>query len=93
MIILKRIMESIKAKPEAPEDWLVRCGQHEEFTRVTSELIRLRAHELWEENGKPESEEHEQTPQQHHRPHHHQTRPARKHQERHALPHALKGNP
>ena len=56
MIILKRIMESIKAKPEAPEDWLVRCGQHEEFTRVTSELIRLRAHELWEENGKPESD-------------------------------------
>lgn len=47
-MILKRIMESIKAKPEAPEDWF--------STRVTVELIRLRAHELWEENGKPESD-------------------------------------
>ena len=41
MRILSRIMESIKAKPEAPE---------------TAELIRLRAYELWEEKGKPESD-------------------------------------
>jgi hypothetical protein len=41
MRILNRIMESIKAKPESPE---------------TSELIRLRAYELWEENGRPESD-------------------------------------
>jgi len=41
MRILNRIMESIKAKPEAPE---------------TAELIRLRAYELWEENGRPESD-------------------------------------
>jgi hypothetical protein len=41
MRILQAIMESIKAKPEAPE---------------TSELIKLRAYELWEQSGKPESD-------------------------------------
>lgn len=41
MRILQTIMESIKAKPEAPE---------------TSELIRLRAYELWEQSGRPESD-------------------------------------
>ncbi|NBT57261.1 DUF2934 domain-containing protein [bacterium] len=34
-------MQSVRPKPEAPE---------------TSELIRLRAYELWEQSGRPESD-------------------------------------